>query len=669
MALNPNSRLISRVGILAAVASFLAARRLLRDPVADVWLYPGPGKALTVLAIVLALAGTAVQASRWFAAKGANKKAEGTFLACYGGLLLAALVYFFSTKTGAGWIGMDHLSVKAAKKYDTILIIVSAILAVCAVVPAILMEATISAWHADEDDDGVELRRMKEMGLAGLSIALAASFLMVTCNVAREKNIRKDVSYLRTSQPGESTRKIVESIEGPVRVLLFFPELNEVGAEVKGYFDELSRQTKGKVVVEEHDRMLSATLSKQYQVQKDGTVVIVKGADAKEKSTKFELDTDFEKHRKRDGKLRVLDQTVNTELMKILREKRKAYLTVGHGEINDPDSLPSHLRGKLPDARAQVIKNILTGLNYEAKNLGTMDGLASQVPDDATFVMVLGPKAAFDPAEIETLIRYLDGGGHLLIAMDPEGDFRLGALEGHLGVGLGELRPGEDARIGVLTDDKNFLPMRNNESDRRNALTNQFSSHASTTELSRGDARNGILLETSGALFDREYTLAGEKPKRTYVVRSMAEAWLDYDNDLKAGPAEKRDRYNIGAAIEGAKTKKADGTDGDGFRALVYSDQDLFADHMVQTRTGQVFVETNGRSLPVDAVRWLGGEEMISGIVNDEKDPEIKQTKKEQAAWFTATTVVAPLFILGLGLVIVQSSRRRRPARSAKKGA
>lgn len=662
MALNTSPRLITRIGLIVAVALFVVAQRFLRDPVSGQALFPWALKLALGLAVILLVAGTGIQASRWLKSKGARKKAEGALLACYGALVAAALVYFFSTKTGMGWLGLADLSARGARRYDVVMTVLAALLATIAVIPAFLMEATVGKWTADEDDDAVELNRMREMGISGLSIALAAALLLVTCNVAREKNIRKDVSYLRTSAPGESTRKIVEEMGEPVRALLFFPDLNEVGSEVKGYFDELARQTKGKLVVEEHDRLLSATLSKQYQVQKDGTVILVRGADKKEKTAKFEIDTDFEKHRRRDGKLRVLDQTVNSELMKLFREKRKAYLTVGHGEINDPDSLPSHLRGKLPDARAQVIKNILTGLNYEAKNLGTMDGLASQVPDDATFVMVLGPKTAFDPAELDTLARYLDGGGKLLVAMDPEGDFRLGPLEGRLGVGLGEARPGEDARIGLITDDKNFLPQRGNESDRRMALTNQFSSHASTTELSRGDARNGILLESAGALFDRELTVTGEKPKRTYVIRSMGEAWLDYDNDFKAGAAEKRDRYNIGASIEGPKGKNEDGSEKDGFRAMVFSDQDLFADHAVQTRTGQIFIETNGRSLPVDAVRWLGGEEKISGIVNDEKDTEIKQTKREQAAWFTATTVIAPLAVLGLGLVLVSTSRRRRPA-------
>ncbi|MBE7454448.1 MAG: Gldg family protein [Kofleriaceae bacterium] len=662
MAMTRSPRLISRIGLLVALGLFVVARRFLRDPASGQTLFPVLMKLVLVVGAGSLLAGTALQAMRWSKSKGARKRAEGTLLLCYGALILAGIVYFFTTATGMGWLGLDELSAQAARRYDVVMTVLAALLAACAVIPALLMEATVGEVTTDEDDDAVELSRTREMGLAGLTIALAAGFLMVTCNVAREKNIRKDVSYMRTSQPGESTRKIVETMSEPVRALLFFPELNEVGGEVKAYFQELARQTKGKVVVEQHDRLLSITLARKYQVGKDGTVVLVRGADDKEKHGKFELDTDIEKHRRRDGKLRVLDQTVNTELLKILREKRKAYLTVGHGEINDPDSLPPHMRGRLPDARTQVIKNILTALNYESKNLGAMDGLVTKIPDDATFVMVLGPKQAFAPAELDTLARYLDDGGRLLIAMDPEGDFRLGPLEGRLGTGLGEERPGQDARIGIVTDDKNYLPQRGNESDRRLALTNQFSSHASTTSLSRGDARNGILLETAGILTDREFTVAGEKPKRTYVIRTMGEAWVDYDGDLRPGAEEKRDRYNVGAAIEGAKRKTADGGEADGFRAMVFSDQDLFADRMVQTRTGQIFVETNGRSLPIDAIRWLGGEETISGIINDEKDKEIKQTKREQAAWFTATTILAPLALFGAGMLFGRPRRRRASA-------
>ncbi len=628
--------------------------------------FPVLVKTLTGLSILALLAGTAFHVSVWLRSQGAQRKAVGMLLLTYFGLILAALLYFLSGETGMGWLGLDDLSKPGAAKYQTIMAVATALVAICAFIPAVMMEATVGTWQPAADDAGVEMQRTREVGLSGLTIALAAALLMVTCNIAREKNVKKDLSYFRTSGPGESTRKVVETMATPIRVLLFFPEQNEVGTEVEAYFKELGRQTK-KVAIEHHDRLLSKQLAEKYQVQKDGTVVLIRGADKDEKTAKFDLDTDFEKARRQTGKLRILDQTVNTELLKLLRDKRKVYLTVGHGEVNDPESLPAHLRGKLPEGRAQVIKNVLTQLNYEQKNLGAMDGLASEIPTDATFVMVLGPKTAFDPAELDALGRYLDRGGNLLVAMDPQGDFRLGALEGRLGVGLGELRPGQPERVGIVTDDKNFLPTRRTETDRQLALTNQFSSHASTTSLSRGAANQGILLETAGALFDREYTTAGaEKPKRTYVLRTMNEAWLDHDADFKFGGDEKRDRYNVGAAIEGPKRKQDDGSEDDGFRAMVFSDQDLFSDHAVQTMTGQVFIETNGRSLPVDAVKWLGGEENISGIVNTEKETEMKQTPRRQAAWFTGSTIVAPLAVLGLGLMIASRSRRKPAKKTAR---
>ena len=40
--------------------------------------------------------------------------------------------------------------------------------------------------------------------------------------------------------------------------------------------------------------------------------------------------------------------------------------------------------------------------------------------------------------------------------------------------------------------------------------------------------------------------------------------------------------------------------------------------------------EPNGGPLVVDAVRWLGGEEIYSGQINNETEKEIKQTAREQ---------------------------------------
>ncbi len=664
MAMNTPSRLWVRVSLLLSVAMLFVARR----PLAEV---TGPSKMLTWLALILFVGGLGAQLWRWVGSKGMRRQAETTLLLCYLGLVVAAVLYFLTTSAGLGLVGMKDAAPKSLHKFDVIMTIAWILVAACAVIPAIFMEATVGEWTSDADDDAVEFQRMREMGVSGLTIALAAALLMVTCNIAKQKNVRKDVSYFKTAQPGESTRKIVETMSEPLRVLLFFPAVNEVGEEVEGYFRELKRRT-GKVTIERLDRVVSAQLAAKYQVQKDGTIVLVRGTDAAkpeatdkpvsagggEKSAKFDVDLDFDRARRQTGKLRVLDQTVNSELMKLVRDKRKAYLTVGHGEINDPDSLPPALRGRYPDAKSLVVKAILGNLNYEVKTLSSMD-LAREVPDDATVVLALGPKTPFEVGELAALGRYLDGGGRVLVAVDPQGEFELGPLEGYFGVAIDH---------HLIHDDKNYQPERGQPTDKMLALTNGFSSHPSTTSLSRGAANQGIMLQTSGALVEKDFSgpaAAGEKPKRTIIVRSMSDSWLDLDgNHAFDAATEKRDRYSVGAAVEGPKLKQDDGTEVDGWRALVFADGDLFADRMFQTSTGQRGIDTNSRSLPDDGIRWLGGEEAFAGIVNNEKETEVRQTKRGQAAWFTATVAIAPLLVLGLGLLYSGNARRRksRPA-------
>ena len=65
--------------------------------------------------LVLVVAGTVLQAMRWAQSKGAGRKAESMLLMCYGALVVAGIIYFFTTKTGMGWIGLDDLSPKGAK--------------------------------------------------------------------------------------------------------------------------------------------------------------------------------------------------------------------------------------------------------------------------------------------------------------------------------------------------------------------------------------------------------------------------------------------------------------------------------------------------------------------------------------------------------------------------
>jgi hypothetical protein len=624
----------------------------------------GARPVLTWMGMVLVLGVTGIRAWTTMATSGARRRVERTLLLCHAGVVLGLVFYVLTTK----W-GVSHLSLgeKTATKFETAFTVLYTIVFLVSLVPMWIIEVSLGVALRDtfdlkgSGDEGIEYMRVRDVGWSGLAIALAAAFLMVTCNVANERNVQRDYSYFKTSSPGDSTKGIVGSSSDPIRVMLWFPATNEVKEQVKGYFETLGAET-GKIQLEEHDRLSEEPLAQKYKVTKDGVVVLLRGTGDKEKTASIEVETDLEKARRATStnKLRNFDREVNKELRTLITDKRKAYLTAGHGELTDPESLPPELKGRIPDQRTTVFKKRLAELGYDTKDLPPID-LIKDVPADAAVVVCIGPTGGLTPAEWSALDRYLEKGGRLLIAMDPRGEPSFGALQGRLGVKF-------DA--APLTDDQNYLAQRGTITDRRAAATTQFSAHASTTSLSRNS--KGLVLIGAGALEEVPFTV-NPAPTRTWTIQSMDTSFLDLNNNFNFDAAtEKRQKWHIAAAVEGPKLKTdekdKDGKpkDKDGFRALVFGDAALFADAAIQDMGVvrlKMVSELFGGQLAGDSIDWLAGKEVFAGDVVSEDDKPISHTKGQDAVWFTLTMVGAPLIILAIGLFSTLARRRR----SAKK--
>lgn len=618
---------------------------------------------LTAFGLLCVIGATGVRVWAFTRETGRRRAVEGVQLICHAGVGVALLLYFFvASRDGA----LHKTYIMATVTWLIILGL--------SVIPLIMIETSLGFVGRDwfpvkgekvADEAAVELFRVKEMATNGLTIALAAAFLMVTCNAMKDRDVSKDVSYFKTSRPGSATIAMVNKMDAPLRVLLFFPDVNQVADEVEAYFRQLGDDT-GKVVVERHDRLVSPTLAKEHKVNADGTIVLLRGEPDKKddkaeekkddkkdagpvasQSEKLTLPVEFSKARR--DKLREFDADVQKALMKVVRAKRVAYFSVGHGELNDPKST-GPMESQDPLARSTLLKQLMGLLNYEVKD---WDGFGKPVPDDCTILFVLGPRHELLEEELKAIDDYLGKGGALLLVLDPQSKAqKLGPLEGRLGV---KFNP------GTLMDDKEFMVQQHNSSDHRLILTNQFSSHASVTTLSRGGVRSGILLIESGHLEANDFMVeeGKEAPKRTWVVRSMSSAFVDLDGDREYDDgSEKRDRYNIAAAVED-ETDKADKDKEEekaGMRAMVFADSEVFSDVLLR-KVPLV------QALVVDAVKWLGGEEDLAGETISEKDVLIEHTKSEDVVWFYLSLVGAPLIILGLGLAGVMWRRRRAQRR------
>jgi len=281
--------------------------------------------------------------------------------------------------------------------------------------------------------------------------------------------------------------------------------------------------------------------------------------------------------------------------------------------------------------------------------LGIGQGLASQVPEDASLLLVVDPTDDFLPEEFRAMERYLDGGGRLMVFLDPENASNLSGFLERYGVRF----------VGVpLGNDGYHMRVNFNDSDRYNLYTNRTSSHPSVNTLSRNSTRMAAVLFKTGYLEKSD----GKKGDARVVMtlRSMPNTWVSDGDGGKDKTASARD-FDLGAAVTLAVAEPAvDAPPGEAgkkeMRLLVYADADAFSDK-VMGNLGNYYLFDDG-------LRWMFEDEKILGSVKAEEDVRILHTKKEDVVWFYATIFGVPLLVLGVG--VLYNQLRRRPKGKAR---
>ena len=622
---------------------------------------------LSLIGVALVLGATVVRFLPQFRGPADRNSIEKLF----GGLsllgLLGLVLYFASTSTGQDWLGIARLGVKSRERVETLLLISWVTLIAVSVIPMLFAEV---ALHSMRKAPHLEARRVKAAAASGLALALAGAYCSLFVYAAGETKARVDYSYFKTSEPGSSTRKMIESFSDPLKITAFFPEVSDVRMEVSGYLTELVKGVPN-VELSMVDRYLEPKLAKDMKVFSDGTIVFAKG----ETTRTLSVGADMQAAR---AKLKTLDKDVQEQLYKLLRSRRIAYLTVGHGEVNAPSD-----DEKTKGRSADIVQEIIRSQNYQIRTLGLAQGLGREVPDDAEVVFVIGPTEPFATEEVESLQRYADKGGRLFMALDADSvlnEVPTGATTEPAAVAAGVAPPtrtvqglqalakvaGLDYSPTLLANDTQHVRRRANNSDRALLISNRFSSHAAVSTLSRNAARAAIIFARAGSL--SALNLPGYKVDM--ALKAMGGTFADlnqnYDFDKDT---EKKDTYNLVAAVtkpvEGADAAKADADkDKDAkkepkeMRAFVLSDADGLTD-LLLSNFGP------NRLLLMDAIRWLGGEDSFAGEVNDEQDVRIEHSKQGDQAWFYSTIVGVPALVLGVGLGISRRARRTGKAVAA----
>ncbi|WP_437910837.1 Gldg family protein [Sorangium sp. So ce327] len=534
--------------------------------------------------------------------------------------VVAVAAYFTTTDAGQAMVGVSRAAPELRGRIDAATTVAWVALLVMATVPLFFGEAALAPMRRAERIEG---RRVRAATLSGLTLGFAAVYSALFVFAASKLDLKADFSYYRTARPGESTKRVAESLTAPLKITAFYPQQNEVGAEVEGYLREV-KAASPQITVEVQDRLLVPALAKEAKVTQDGVIVLSRDGSRETLTVGSDI-------KSAGAKLKSLDADFQKVLLKVIRPQRTAYLTVGHGELNESASSPEGRTTK-------NLRKLLESQNYVIKDLGLAQGLGSEIPKDASVVIVLGPQKAFLPEEVAALKRHADEGGHLLLALDPDAKVDLDPLAGAVGLTW---------KPEVLANDRVYVRRRYNDSDQGMLVTTRYSSHASVSTLSRHSQQAPTIFPGASSLDKRE----DGGLKIDFVVRSLGETFADANGNFKFDEGgEKRSVYNLAAAVSKELAPGGDDKEKKELRAFVVADADVFSDAAFRNEPNIV--------LALDALRWLGGEESYAGEITTSEDVRIEHTKEKDQVWFWATILVAPAMVLGLGLFITRRGRR-----------
>ncbi len=229
--------------------------------------------------------------------------------------------------------------------------------------------------------------------LASVSVLVVLGILIAVNYLSTRQNKRWDFTANRQYSLSEQTIKLLQSVNGPVKFLVFdqpagFDRFRPRLTEFEYQSDNVD--------VEYIDADQRPVQAKQYEVQTYGTVVI----EYMGRTERVTSDA---------------EQDLTNGLIKVLNpQAKKVYFLGGHGE-KDPANTERAGYSSIADA--------LRRDNYEFAPLVLAQ--TNEIPMDATMVVIAGPRTDLLDQEVPIISEYLSARtGKLLVMFDPSDNFK-----------------------------------------------------------------------------------------------------------------------------------------------------------------------------------------------------------------------------------------------------
>ncbi|HET9794913.1 MAG TPA: GldG family protein [Thermoanaerobaculia bacterium] len=409
---------------------------------------------------------------------------------------------------------------------------------------------------------------------------------------------RGDWTKAKLYSVSSTTKKIVGGLKAPVHVTAFMTHGNRLYPETRELLDRyraLSPQIKVEEIDPERNPALAESIAQKMDVRKAGTIVFQAGPKKKFVTEDEMADYDFSGAPGQGGALKSFkgEQAFTSAILAVTSDKSpRIYFTSGHGEKSVDDAAD---RG-LSEVKDLLGKDNDTVATWEALGKG-------EVPRDADLVVVAGPQTPFLAPERDALDKYLAGGGHVLVMLDPVVPRPGGPVPD---LGLGTLLAGWGVKLDndIVIDTGNTLPFMGPET----VYANHFGAHEIVDPLA--SAKMAVIFPLARSVESGTAAHAGFAG--TPLVQTTSQGWGE--TDLEHLSAVKKDSSDVPApvtiAMAVARGKEATtpaAADAQGAaRLVVFGDSDFAANaELPNVSNANLFLNT---------AHWLIGSGTLVGI-------------------------------------------------------
>ena len=488
--------------------------------------------------------------------------------------------------------------------------------------------------------------RFDAWAIAGTALV---SILIVLVNyISYRRYERWDFTREGLFTLSQRTEQVLKGLNKPVDVYLFmsqgepnFAEMRELltryqakSPEVHAYFVDPDREpTRFRALAEKYG--VRVGLQENGQTEAELAALVTSG-DKRWSITRDDLvDFDYGSLDQQGGgapKVNVkTEQALTGALVQVTSGRAtKVCVTEGHGEWP--------LEGE--ERSLYAMKTELKRENVEVTSLATRG--KSELPKDCDAIWVVGPARAFAKEEAEALKRYLDGGGNLLLTLDPvlEGeqvmDTGLESLTEAYGVHI-------DKDVVVELDPAHLL----SASPIEQFVVTSYGDHPMMRPLVSLAAPVAMLLARSFSISEgSEAEVLIKSSDKAYGESALGQ--LTAGDDLKAGEGDVKGPVNIAVAVDTRPEKEGEGTPPKlGGRMVLIGDSEWLAGPFLQQP------QVANIDLLSSVTGYLTERKELVSIAPRKIDAQaIMITEDGLMGIFLRTVVLMPLAVLVFGVGI-----------------